>query len=267
MPAWPHFPYPLFRTFSWLPLAVSVAELVPTSALGWTPGTQIAILRDAVRTLPHSEILYWQQCLPYLEAGVLEPLRGTPATEHHVDELGQGELPQAFRRELLQALALWLQTADSEASNRQLGRTLHFLNDANFPLNAGAGDPREGSYFEDFARYVDSARHRFVLVERSPRLRLLEAEDFFALFTNALKRSREFYPAVGREYRRIQFGVGRLQFDDRSTAFAVAALSYHHAVADTREVLLAFRYRNRRTMPNPLTAFGQEVYVSREPSN
>lgn len=267
MPAGPCLAHSLFSGLRWFLLACSFAGFFPTAVSGWTPGTQIAILRDAVRTLPHPESGYWQQRLPSLEAGVLEPLRGTAGTEHSVDELGQGELPRAFRRELLQALALRLQNADPEASDRQLGRALHFLNDANFPLNAGASDLNEGRYFVDFARYVDSARPRIVLVERSSQLHLLEAEDFLALFAKALQRSREFYPAVAREYRRIQYGVGRLQFDDRSTAFAVAALSYHHAVADNREVLLAFRFRNRNMMPNPLAAFRQEVHVSRKLSN
>ena len=53
-------------------------------------------------------------------------------------------------------------------------------------------------------------------------------------------RGRQLYPAIGEEYRRIG-GIGRVSgiggFDDRSTAFAVAALSYSHAISDVARAL------------------------------
>ena len=58
-----------------------------------------------------------------------------------------------------------------------------------------------------------------------------------ALVGETLGRSRELYPLVGREYRRVGFASGREAFDDRSTAYAVAALAYSHAISDIAEVL------------------------------
>jgi hypothetical protein len=57
------------------------------------------------------------------------------------------------------------------------------------------------------------------------------------LVEETLARSRELYPLVGREYRRVGFAPGLEAFDDRSTAYAVASLAYSHAVSDIAEVL------------------------------
>jgi hypothetical protein len=45
------------------------------------------------------------------------------------------------------------------------------------------------------------------------------------------------YPRVGDEYRRIGYRNGTAGFDDRSTAFGVAAVSFSHAVSDLARVL------------------------------
>lgn len=227
------------------PLASAAGFLVASNLLAWTPEGQTAILRDALRTLPGTHASSWWGLRPALEEGVREPLATTPATDHFVTESGQGALRLAFRRELARAEKQWQRTPWSPEAARLVGRVAHFLSDANYPLNAAATDSAEPRYFADFARYADSARARFVLVERAPVVQTASVGEVLALVERALSRSREFYPAVGREYRRIDFGVGKLRFDDRCTAFAVAALSYHHAVADLRELLAAFSSRSR----------------------
>ena len=54
-----------------------------------------------------------------------------------------------------------------------------------------------------------------------------------------LRRGRQLYPMIGREYRRIDFASGLGRFDDRSTAFGVGSLAFSHAVPD---VTLVLRY-------------------------
>lgn len=72
--------------------------------------------------------------------------------------------------------------------------------------------------------------------------------DVDRLISQALVRSRNLYPAVGREYRRIGWAVGRERFDDRSTAFAAASLGYSHAVSDVTRL---FRYVATRAPRQP----------------
>ncbi len=258
------WPLPLSRSkrvCSFLVGLLSFGAFLPSTISAWTPAAQRTIIRDTVRSLPPSQKIYWERRLEALEAGVVEPLRATPAAEHAVTEQGLGLLPDAFLREVSLALSLWQQAPSLESAARQLGRALHYLNDANFPLNASSSDPLETRYFADFARYADSARPRFVLVERSLSVSRAQVDELVTLLRRALRRSRQFYPAVAREYRRIDFGSGRLLFDDRSTAFAVAALSYHHAVADNREVLLAFRGLEATSAPDPIAALSSGSYV------
>jgi hypothetical protein len=121
---------------------------------------------------------------------------------------------------------------------RDLGRLAGVLVAANQPLAAraapagpSASDIRQPLYRDDFLRYFESARPRYALARynRGPATpdRLAAA---------ARKRSATLYPAIAREYRRAgaAYSAG---FDDRSVAFAVAALSHNHAASDVAAAL------------------------------
>lgn len=126
---------------------------------------------------------------------------------------------------------------------RDLGRLAGILVAANQPLSApaapaGAAGPaapasdiRQPLYRDDFLRYFESARPRYALARynRGPATpdRLAAA---------ARERSGALYPAIAREYRRAgaAYSAG---FDDRSVAFAVAALSHNHAASDVAAAL------------------------------
>jgi hypothetical protein len=95
----------------------------------------------------------------------------------------------------------------------------------------------EPRYFADFARYMESTEARLRPVFYGLRPELETAPSLAPLMQEALERSRRFYPMVGREYRRFANIDGRRNFDDRSTAFGVAALAYSHAVTDVTEAL------------------------------
>jgi len=208
-------------------------------ATAWTPASQQAIAAQAARLAPPDLAEQLVRHARELAQGAVAPFRDSDPSRHYLNEDGSGRLDRAFADEVAGAVAA-LRTFRpfSEVANR-LGRVSHFAADLNNPLDASDADAEEGRYFKDFLQYADSARPRFavVLYENVPTvadgggLRRLEAD--------ALARDRELYPLVGREYRRIDFADGRRLFDDRSTAFGVAALSYSHAVTDAARV---FRY-------------------------
>jgi hypothetical protein len=127
-----------------------------------------------------------------------------------------------------------------------MGRLSHFVADANLPLNTANSDPREAAYFRDFLEYADSARPRFAVVFYGLGPEWQSPRDLEIWTRAMLMRGRKLYPAIGEEYRRIGVGegvastaagAGIARFDDRSTAFAVAALSYSHAVSDVARAL------------------------------
>lgn len=122
----------------------------------------------------------------------------------------------------------------------QLGRVSHFVADADNPLNASQGDANEGTYFADYLFYMQAAAPRFARIFYGTDAVLARSPGRPSLQTfvrRILDRSRTLYPLIGAEYRRVGRVDGQALFDDRSTAFAVAALSFSHALTDAAAVL------------------------------
>jgi hypothetical protein len=122
---------------------------------------------------------------------------------------------------------------------QRLGRVSHYVADLNLPLNTANVDRDERRYFRDFLDYVETARPRFAVVFYGVGSEWRNGGDVDLWTRRTLARGRKLYPSIGDEYRRIGMAPGNVAFDDRSTAFAVASLSYSHALSD---VSRAFRY-------------------------
>lgn len=136
----------------------------------------------------------------------------------------------------------------------RLGGVAYYVAVANDPLLVADGDPEEERYTEDWPRYVESARPRFAVTFEGAGRLVERPEQLDALVRAAFERGRRYYPFVGNEYRRIDFGSGAGLFDDRSTAFGLATLAYSHAVSD---MIAALRYiwlrsggADRRLLPD-----------------
>ncbi len=209
------------------------------AGFGWSPDTQRAIAGEAARLAPPDLAEQLFRHAHELAEGAVEPFSDSSPADHYKNPDGSGRLDLALEHEVAATIsALRAFRSFAEVSER-LGRVSHWVADLNNPLNTSAADPEEGRYFKDFLLYANSARPRFavVLYENVP---VTSSRGGVArLVSDALARGRELYPLIGREYRRIDFANGRLTFDDRSTAFGVAALAYSHAVTDAARL---FRY-------------------------
>lgn len=193
---------------------------------------QEAIAVEAVRFAPGDLARMLRRHQRELVAGAREPISERDGWRHMKNEDGSGRL-DAVAVEEVEAAITALRKGEPWASvARRLGRVAHFAADANNPLNSSAADREESRYFVDFALYADSARPRFALVSYGADQALSGRGATRNLLDRALERGRQLYPAIGREYRRIDWARGADRFDDRSTAFAVAALAYSHAVSD-----------------------------------
>ena len=216
-------------------LACAVSPAAP--AMAWTPGTQLIIGREAAALAPPDLARQIHKHKKVFEEGVLAPFQDSDAGRHMKNPDGSGTLDRVLFAEVQAAIEEIRQHRPFEQIVRRLGVISHYIADANNPLAASGTDAEEGRYFVDYLRYAESAEPRFPLVFYGAMPGLERQRDLRPLLDQALRRSRELYPLVGREYRRIGFASGRGRFDDRSSAFGVASLSFSHAVTDVSQAL------------------------------
>ncbi len=206
-------------------------------ARAWTPASQEFIAEMGARLAPPD--LYRQIARnrdAYL-LGAVAPFDDRQPAGHVKTAAGDGRLDEMIVLAVGNAIRAIESHRPFNEIVYRLGLVAHFLADANNPLSTAAGDPREARYAADFRAYLESTEPRIEVVFYGFRPGFRGRRDLPQLIREALGRGRRLYPLVGREYRRIGFAAGAGNFDDHSTAYAVAALSHSHAVSDIAEVL------------------------------
>ena len=231
---------PLMPLLARSALALALALLAPATLLAWKPATQKAIALEAATLAPPDLARLLLRHQPEYLRGSVAPLADGDAPRHMKNADGSGSLDQTVAAEMAATIELIRRHRPFAEVVEHMGRISHFVADANLPLNTANSDPREGAYFRDFLDYAEAARPRFAVVFYGLGPDWQSPRDIDAWTRATLARGRQLYPAIGEEYRRIG-GIGRVSgiggFDDRSTAFAVAALSYSHAISDVARAL------------------------------
>lgn len=173
-----------------------------------------------------------------LAEGAKAPFQRARAQQHVENPDGGGELRSTLVLEAQRAVEMIRTHRPFEEIVYQLGVVAHWVADANNPLNVSDADPQEPRYFADYLYYLESAEPRLPLLFYGlvPGLKDLESLDSWV--SRSLERTRELYPMVSREYRRIDYASGVRLFDDRSTAFGSASLAFSHAVTDVAQVYI-----------------------------
>ena len=222
----------------YLALAALGLLLAAAPVSAWTPGTQKAIAREAARLAPPDLARQIEKHKRAYEAGVLAPFQEADPERHLKNPDGSGILDKVLYAEVDAAVAAIRAHRPFEEVVQRLGAIAHYMADANNPLAVSAADAAEARYFVDYLKYAETAEPRFPLVFYGVPPSL-DRKGVKPLLTAALRRGREYYPLVGREYQKIGFASGIGRFDDRSSAFGVASLAFSHAVTD---VALVMRY-------------------------
>lgn len=201
-------------------MLAAVALLLATPpASAWSAKTRETIAADAAKLAPPDLARQLYRHAGELAAGAAEPAQAA-ATAGGLSAEVAGAI-EAIRSH----------HPFAEVSLR-LGRIARRAAELSDPLSCCSDDPEEDRYRGDFEAYTESARPRFAVVAYEWKPPVAAAADVSALEREAFARGRRLYPVIGSEYRRIGFGSGGSLFDDRSSAFGLAALAYSHAVTD-----------------------------------
>lgn len=221
-------------------LCAALLALVPAGAaepcLAFSPKARIEIVERAKTLMPAGLRRQLDRHGRSLLLACLEPLKQGEGSGMHTlgPEGGEGDV--ALARAVEDAVRL----IDSQASFAEVatafGLVAHLTTDLAYPLNASDADPLEPTYYLQYAEYVDSRLDRIPLVWQGWHDPHLERGDVLAFARAAAERARLDYEVIGRAYH----PEGRVSlpqdFDDRSTAFAAASLSFSRAVGNTARV-------------------------------
>jgi hypothetical protein len=203
----------------------------------WTPRTQEAIATEGLRLAPPDLRRQMERHKKAYRRGVLAPFSGSPSDWHVRNQDRTGRLHVVIVDHVDRAIEMIQSHRPFAEVVEHLGRLAHYVADANDPLRTSSQDSSEGRYRSDFHRYAESAEPRIALVFYTQDPQVESPQDVKRLVATTLVRGRRFYPYLGLEYQRIGYRSGTRYFDDRSTAFALASLSFSHAVTDLSRLL------------------------------
>ncbi|MGH9457288.1 MAG: hypothetical protein ACRD2J_06555 [Thermoanaerobaculia bacterium] len=204
-----------------------LAFLIPTVALAWTPEAEIRIARKASTLAPPDLRLLIEKYESDFLQGVRDAAAAEQSEHHREGASGVGPLRKQIDARLAAAVEIVRTRRPMRELVYQLGAISHLLADANNPLKVGGGGL--GRVEPDYEAYFARSLRKFPTVFYGLRddLRIDPVVDA------AIRRSRRFHDLLEEEYRRGGRWRTSSEFDDRSTAFGIASISYSRAVSDT----------------------------------
>jgi hypothetical protein len=144
-------------------------------------------------------------------------------------EIHRGKLRSRIESETSGIVRMIRTNAPMSSVVERLGILVHLIGDANNPFHVGPDDPVS---HEDFEGYFERGLPRFAIY-------FYGIDRHFALkpyLDRTFARTAKFSPLMTEEYFRGGDRRSSEDFDDRSTAFGVAALCYSHAITDAANV-------------------------------
>ena len=201
--------------------------LFPLTATAWTPASDERIAsKGAALAPPDLRMLIERFELDYKQ-GLARAQADEGTESHHYFLVSrQGRLRERIERETRGTVDAIRKGEPMNVVVERLGGLAHLVADANNPFHVANDDARLTSSKSDFEHYFERRLPKFptVFYGLDPQFRLP------AYLDRTFARSAKFYPLVASEYFRNGERRTSAAFDDRSTAFGVASISYSRAV-------------------------------------
>lgn len=215
----------------------------PFPARAFSPATRVEVAHRAVTLMPPSLARQLTKHDAVLLEGLLEGMGSCNGSgAHGVDP---GEADTRLAAAIDEAVALVGRRARMAEVANALGRAAHAAIDLAYALNSGPDDPRERSYYRDYALYVERMLPRARLTFPGWADPDLERGNVAAFARRVAADARRDAGAIARSY----YPEGRSRvaqdFDERSVAFAAASLGSSLALTAVAKAWLFAWWRAR----------------------
>ncbi|MFP5245170.1 MAG: hypothetical protein ACLGH0_00655 [Thermoanaerobaculia bacterium] len=203
--------------------------LFPLTATAWTRASDERIAKKAAALAPPDLAMLLERFEGDYKRGIERAQADEGSDAHHYFVLSrQGRLRERIERETRAAIEAVRRNEPMPSVVERLGVLVHLVADANNPFHVANDNPRVTPSHNDYEQYFERrlAKFRTVFYGLDPNFRLSTYLD------KTFARSARFYPLVAEEYFRGGEQRTSASFDDRSTAFGIASISYSRAVTD-----------------------------------
>jgi hypothetical protein len=205
-----------------------LATLAAAPLFAWTDTVEARVAGKAVQLAPADLALLVEKHQASFDRGLADAARGEGAESHYQYGFTRGKLRSTLDNEITTTISIMRQHRPMAEFVEHLGRIAHLVSDANNPFHTRDSDPRLASCRADFEAY----QARRISTVPTVFYGLDITDDLGSYLNGMIARSAEFYPLLSEEYFRFGERRSSADFDDRSTAYGIAAVSYSHAVTD-----------------------------------
>lgn len=202
--------------------------LLPASLFAWTPATEQRIAERALRLAPPDLRLVAEKFQPEFRKGIAEAAAEEARKSHRITDLSPTGLRAELEREIRESIQMIRRNEPMPRFIQKLGRIAHLTGDINHPFQSPSVSSRLGAHRADFENYLERKLPKIPTVFYG----LEGLDEPRPVVLASIARSGRFAPLLEEEYFRHGERRTSADFDDRSTAFGIAAICYSRSVSD-----------------------------------